>query len=724
MERAASGETETTIVPFQPLPGVPFGRGLRLVESGRQRAVVAGGAVLHVWDIEDEVAERFVIVSLLRAKQARQVELGTLLGWHRNTIGRLAERAEHEGLTAVIRARPGPRRPHKATPEVLAVVDEGMAAGLGRRRLRDLVEERTGAVLSDRHIGRLMTWRSGVPGRGVGDEIAEQVEIEVEIEQAPETDAALEPGDTMAADGSAGDAPVVVPERTRGSRMGAALCYPALETLGLLEAASGCFRLPNSELFGVRAITLTLFFMALLQTSTVEAARFLRRWEFGALIGTTRAPVVRTLRRKLANLVGQGQALEFGRQLARRWVEQAMIATAYLYIDGHMKVYTGKRKLQEVWNSQRRMPLPGFVTYFVGDQRGRPLLFVAEQAGRSLVQTMPRIVAEIRRALGDRRFVVVFDRGGHDSKLFEWLLGEGVDFITYQIGEPKLPRERFVRRRARFGGRRVWLRIAEDTVSIAGSGPWRRIVVLRPDGYQLPILTSLGTAVPAALIACSMLARWRQENFFRYMRQRMSLDQLVSHSFEQADDAQLVPNPRRRQLDDLLKELRRHLDEIHAELGLAVRHDDHGSRDALWAEAREFEAEIEALVARRKTIPKQVTLVSLGGRQEPRLEQKAIVDRIKLTAYNAEEWLLERLLVHYPHPHDARALLRSFFELPGEMRANHRGVQIVIDPPDNPLHRRALRGLCADLSQLAVHYPGTHLAVTYEVQMHHSEAAA
>ena len=726
MERAASGETETTIVPFQPLPGVPFGRGLRLVESGRQRAVVAGGAVLHVWDIEDEVAERFVIVSLLRAKQARQVELGTLLGWHRNTIGRLAERAEHEGLTAVIRARPGSRRPHKATPEVLAVVDEGMAAGLGRRRLRDLVEERTGAVLSDRHVGRLMTWRSGVPGRGVGDEIAEQIEIdvEVEIEQAPQTDATLEPGDTMAADGSAGDAPVVVPERTRGSRMGAALCYPALDALGLLEAASGCFRLPNSELFGVRAVTLTLFFMALLQTSTVEAARFLRRWEFGALIGTTRAPVVRTLRRKLANLVGQGQALEFGRQLARRWVEQAMIATAYLYIDGHMKVYTGKRKLQEVWNSQRRMPLPGLVTYFVGDQRGRPLLFVAEQAGRSLVQTMPRIVAEIRRALGDRRFVVVFDRGGHDSKLFEWLLGEGVDFITYQIGEPKLSRERFVRRRARFGGRRVWLRIAEDTVSIAGSGPWRRIVVLRPDGYQLPILTSLGTAVPAALIACSMLARWRQENFFRYMRQRMSLDQLVSHSFEQADDAQLVPNPRRRQLEDLLKELRRHLDEIHAELGLAVRHDDHGSRDALWAEAREFETEIEALVARRKTIPKQVTLASLGGRQEPRLEQKAIVDRIKLTAYNAEEWLLERLLVHYPHPHDARALLRSFFELPGEMRANHRGVQVVIDPPDNPLHRRALRGLCADLSQLAVHYPGTDLAVTYEVQMHHSEAAA
>lgn len=724
MERAVCGETEATIVPLRPLPGIPFGRGLRLVESSGQRAVVAGATVVHLWDAGDEAAERVVIVSLIRAKQARQVELGPLLGYHRNTIGRLVERAEQKGMAAVIRAKPGPRRPHKGTPEILAVVDEGVAAGLGRRRLRHLVEERTGVTLSDRHLGRLMLGRAGAPEPPASDEIAKQVELDVEIEQAPEADEALEISDSEADDGPANDAPVVLPRRTRGSRMGAALCYPALDALGLLDAARRCFRLPNSELFGVRATTLALFFMALLQVTTVEAARFLRRREFGALIGTGRAPVVRTLRRKLAELVGQGQALEFGRQLARRWVEQAMIATAYLYIDGHTKVYTGKRKLREVWNSQRRMPLPGFVSYFVGDQRGRPLLFVAEEAGHSLVQAMPRIVAEIRRAVGDRRFTIVFDRGGYDSKLFEWLAGESIDFITYQVGEPNLPRERFVRRRARFGGRRVWLRIAEDTVTIDGTGPWRRIVVLRPDGYQLPVLTSLGPAVPAALIACYMLARWRQENFFRYMRHRMGLDQLVSYSFEEADGEALVPNPEWRRLDDLVRELRRHLVEVHVELGRAVREGDHRCRRARQAEARRFEAEIERIAAHRKTTPKYVPLASVGGRQQPRLEQKAIVDRIKLTAYNAEEWLLERLLVHYPHTHDARALLRSFFELPGEMHASRHGVQIVIDPPDNPLHRRALHGLCHDLSQLGVLYPGTDLPITYQVEMHQSEAAA
>jgi hypothetical protein len=32
------------------------------------------------------------------------------------------------------------------------------------------------------------------------------------------------------------------------------------------------------------------------------------------------------------------------------------------------------------------------------------------------------------------------------------------------------------------------------------------------------------------------------------------------------------------------------------------------------------------------------------------VEQKQIIDRVKVTAYNAEEWLLDLLLRHYPNP--------------------------------------------------------------------------
>ncbi|MHB1527688.1 MAG: hypothetical protein ACYCZN_15690 [Candidatus Dormibacteria bacterium] len=106
------------------------------------------------------------------------------------------------------------------------------------------------------------------------------------------------------------------------------------------------------------------------------------------------------------------------------------------------------------------------------------------------------------------------------------------------------------------------------------------------------------------------------------------------------------------------------------------------------------------------------------------LERKAIIDRVKMTAYNAEEWLLERLASHHLNRHDIRLLLRSFAQLSGELRTTAQGVVVTLDPPDTPPHRRAPPGLCTDLSQLQTTFPGTDLPVTYEVAVHHSEVAA
>jgi hypothetical protein len=265
---------------------------------------------------------------------------------------------------------------------------------------------------------------------------------------------------------------------------------------------------------------------------------------------------------------------------------------------------------------------------------------------------------------------------------------------------------------------------------VKDSGPWRRIVVRTADGHQTPILTSLLAAAPAAKVACLILARWGQENFFRYMRQHVGLDALTSYAWQEAASARLTANPEHKQLDRQIKELRRHLGEIQAELGQTLL-DEHRSHHALGAEERqavalagEFEQEIEELVAYRKTVPKQVPVASLGRREELRLEQKSIVDRIQIAAYNAEEWVPERLLADYPNPHDAGALLRSFAQLSGELRSGPDGLRITLDPPDDPSRRRALRGLCSDLNQIGVTFPDTEVPVTYHVGVHRSEAVA
>ena len=103
---------------------------------------------------------------------------------------------------------------------------------------------------------------------------------------------------------------------------------------------------------------------------------------------------------------------------------------------------------------------------------------------------------------------------------------------------------------------------------------------------------------------------------------------------------------------------------------------------------------------------------------------KAIVTRIKISAYNAEEWLLDRLVQHYHNPDGVRDLLGSIAQLSREIRVTAGAVEVTLDPPDTLIHRRALAGLVDDLNGLGATFQDTDVPVRYRVAVLRSEVAA
>jgi prepilin-type processing-associated H-X9-DG protein len=437
--------------------------------------------------------------------------------------------------------------------------------------------------------------------------------------------------------------------------------------------------------------------------------------------------------------------------LARQWLQVGLLNATYLYVDGHVKVYNGTRLVPEVWNSHRRRPLPGIVQYFVNDLRGRPLLVVTEEVRGNLAKSMPGVITAVRRVVGNQRFTVIFDRGGYDGQLFKWLVEQGLDFITYQRGEVHLEDHQFARREVRWEGQRVRFSIAEDAVTVGDSGPWRRIVIRTP-GHQRPILTSLAAAdIAAARVGALMLTRWRQENFFKYARAHLGLDVLTTYAAETAVDHE-VPNPAVKAATAELKRLRTVAQKLRAALGRAMVLDtdkltgigDHqaetaaepiltsdrhsaktrrrqqvppATRAALIAQLQTFEVQIAETKTQLRSQPARVPLSSLGPLpQAPQLETKLIADAVKVAAYNAQSWLADRLARHYLNTNDRHDLLRSFAHLSGTLiRQADCGLRVCLQPPDLPLHRRALAGLCADLNLAQPVFPGTDVAVHFEV---------
>ena len=95
----------------------------------------------------------------------------------------------------------------------------------------------------------------------------------------------------------------------------------------------------------------------------------------------------------------------------------------------------------------------------------------------------------------------------------------------------------------------------------------RQVTRRMDNGHQTPILTSRRD-IPAAQVAYHMFARWRQENFFKYLREEYALDALAEHAVEPDDPTREVPNPAWARADAKLRQAQAHLDRLQAEYGL------------------------------------------------------------------------------------------------------------------------------------------------------------
>jgi hypothetical protein len=93
-----------------------------------------------------------------------------------------------------------------------------------------------------------------------------------------------------------------------------------------------------------------------------------------------------------------------------------------------------------------------------------------------------------------------------------------------------------------------------------------------------------------------------------------------------------------------------------------------------------------------------------------------VTDVVKMAAYNAQSWLADRVGRHYTNTNDVHDLLRSFAHLSGTLiRQPDGGLRVCLEPPDLPLQRRALAGLCADLNMGQPVFPGTDHRLHYEM---------
>jgi len=545
----------------------------------------------------------------------------------------------------------------------------------------------------------------------------------------------------MARQGFLQDAAPLFGDHEELPRAGVLVAIPVLQEHGGLEVFTrlfGCTLAP--AFYGLRTTVLSLILMALLRIKRPESLKEYSPAQLGCLLGLDRIAEVKTLRRKLTLLAKQGQGRELMKELAALRIRQGEERLAFLYVDGHVREYSGKEPLAKAKKAQRSVATCAATDTWLHDSNGAPLLLITSEMNAGLTQMLEAIVADAKEWLAaGQRLTVLFDRGGWSVKLFARLKALGVDIITYRKGKRRpVPRSHFREYKAQEDGKeKIYWLYDQPRVRVGRLRPHRRkrqpagkpeycwlrqITVLREDGRQTVIVTNRSD-LTAVEVVRRLFRRWRQENYFKYMTEEFALDALVEYGVEDVAEETTRPNPERKRVARERKQAKAEVQRLHAELGAEVEANEEQQRPTmrgfkvaqaqLRKELEQAERREQELTEQERQLPKRIPAKGLKTLKK---EKKLIVDAIKIIAYQCETALLEQLLPHYARCADeGRTLLHAVFQSSASMKVTETELQITIAAQSSPHRSEALAKLCRELDAKMVYYPGSRLRVRLAV---------
>ena len=699
---------------LHPVGSVLVAEGIALLEDEEgSGSVFIWGQAAWTWDASDPGARRLCAVQLVNAKAADQRAVATAFGVNETTVWRWRSEYDDGGLRALLPRVHGPKGPSKLTEDkraeirrlrregksvAQAAMESGVSTGSVRRAMEPVEEP---ALVVE-------------PGSGL-------IALNAPADRSDEREAARR--------GVLAEAQPVVTEGSSLPLLGSLLIMPALAATGLLEAAASIYGsgrrvagVKRAAFYGLRSLILSVVFSCLIGEPRAEGLTRIDPEAVGRLLGLDRAPEVKRLRFRMAELADEHKSDELVMALAKIHIDAHPDTVGLLYFDGHVRAYHGKADVQKAHVARIRISMPGEVDTWVSDRFGDGLLVWQAPPGASLVGELRTVVDKVRSLVGpDARPTICFDRGGWSPKLFAQLVDAGFDVLTYRKGPaPREPRSAF--QPVVFTdetGRVHNFLLADRRVRIPYDAKRKRFAcrqITRLDeasGHQTQIVTTREDP-DAGLLAYSMFSRWRQENFFRYQRAHFALDALDAYEVESDDPARKVPNPLRRDADRALRQARASL--ARAEAAVCRGALEQGSSDIKAVEAAT--EEVQRCADGATAIPAKAPLAEVRpGGVRIDVERKRIMDAIRMATYNAGSALARLIAPHYARADDeARTLLREIFNSAGDLQIEDGELHVRIRPLTAPRRTRAMAALCEELTATETLYPGTELTLVYSVR--------
>ena len=746
-------------MPPPPSGTVYVNDGVSFRTEETQRVISVHGVVFAHYTVADRAAEAYAMITLWESEYATQTQIARAFGYSERSLRRYQERFAADGIPGLV-SKPGrpAGRPSGGAKQrgrdqtILHLKAKGVSnrviagkLGISEKAIRkrllrlgwkpqsepavsDSLFDASPAVETSASTGSIL--KDAVPTAGKQRDVANKGTKLPQGSRDPNPlDRSMDR--LLAAMGMLEDAAPVFAPAGSLPRAGVLVAIPVLVASDVLSVARQIYGSIGPAFYGLRTTLVAYILLALLRIPRPETLKEHSPVDLGRIVGLDRLPEVKTLRRKLERLASRKASQAFGRELARRRIAERGRMMGFLYIDGHVRAYHGKHTIPKAYVTRTRLAAPGTTDYWVNDKKGEPLFVVTAEANAAMTKMLVSVLEEVRNLIGPRRRVtIVFDRGGWSPKLFQKLLAMDFDILTYRKGRVRgISEKRFVLRTAKLDGRPVEYRLHDQPVRfLRGKLRLRQVTRLTDNGKQTPIVTSRWD-LRDIVVAYRMFERWRQENFFKYMRQEFLLDALSEYEVEPDDPQRSVPNPARKAVDKELGKARTKWNKLKQTYGDVSLDYIEGRTPTLgefkeadkkiYREIQEAAERVAELAAKQKSLPLRVPLAEARPNQDLvklATEKQHLTNVLKLVAYQIESDLVNLIGPHYARTaEEGRTLIQTVLQSSAALEPAERELRVTLAPLSSPHRSQAVAALCEDLNTTGACFPGTDLRMRFAV---------
>ena len=672
----------------------------------------------------DKLKERrLAAVQLVELNYCNQKTAGKICGFHRNTVFKLLRTKRLLGIEALIKDERGPKAPWKYVGKIRETVKKLL------RKYPDWTDEQ----IANKAAEQLETpiSRSAVARiRTEKDDLKHMRRLKKDLKQHDERQLALNFDDDpefkrKAEEFAKEESPKPqtntdkeflehLKEGQRNVFAGMLFHHVFLNQVNFSTAFD---YLPSANnTYDHYELCQAIFFGLQIGLSSIEAHKLVNSRDLGLLLGRTSSPDEASICRHLKQMAEYRPAENLIDYFANLFLTKGFIDREVFFIDGHFLPYYGLQALAKGYFTVRRLAMKGNEIYVVSDLCGKPLFFITENCDIDFRPIIKRAAEKII-ALGIKRPVLVFDRGGYGVHFFSELK-EMADFITWaKYVKQKELEDLQYRSCLKFKEKKYLIaekqKLIRESISTArkegretATSLAVRMVVFKELEANNPVaIYTSDQERPAGDIAYYMLHRWGEsENFFKQIMSLYNFNYHPGYDIKELEEQPLVDNPEVKTIRRTIKGIKQKLGKLvfekqQTENKLNNRKDIRLNRklDKLQTEIDEFNQELANFTEKLKEIPEKLSIIELlQGKpmNKADLEKKKIYDLIQMIAFHSREHLIDIFRSCYEDARDVKQILTKITKLPGYVKLIGHTLFVLLDWIEDKKHREAAVKFC------------------------------